>query len=477
MGIGARITAIFGLGALLLSFSVGGLSYFTTRHFLLAERESAAQHQAFANAALLRSSLESGNTAYANLLAFLDAGSGSHSVLIHGSTAYSSSLSLSVSSIPAKLRAEVTRGSAATQTYRTGAQGEPEIVVGVPVPSVHAAYFEVFSLSDLDHTLRVLGLTLIGAGAITTLLGTALGRFASDRSLRPLAGVSRAAVAIAGGQLDTRLEPEAADPDLEGLTTSFNAMVDQLQVRIEREARFNSDVSHELRSPLTTLSASLEVLEADRDNLPPRAQRALQLLGDDLRRFQRMVGVLLEMSRADAGSIDVFLEEVNVAELVQRAVDAGLRSLGEPTASAPEVVIAPDVRSVHVGVDKRRFERVMANLLDNAANYGGGATVSLTGAPGPPRTAAARGAEVEIGVEDAGPGINPLERSKVFERFYRGSASGRRGTGTGTGLGLALVAEHVRLMHGRVWVESSVSGGARFVVLLPVLEADEDSDW
>ncbi|HEY3844506.1 MAG TPA: HAMP domain-containing sensor histidine kinase [Acidimicrobiales bacterium] len=471
MGIGARITAIFGLGALLLSFSVGGLSYFTVRHFLVGERESAAQHSAFVNAAFLRSSLQSGNTAYANLLAFLDAGSGSHSVLIHGSTAYSSSLSLSVSSIPAKLRAEVTRGSAATQTYRTGAQGEPEIVVGVPVPSVHAAYFEVFSLSDLDHTLRVLGLTLIGAGAITTLLGTVLGRFASDRSLRPLAGVSRAAAAIAGGQLDTRLEPEAADPDLEGLTTSFNAMVDQLQVRIEREARFNSDVSHELRSPLTTLSASLEVLEADIGSLPPRARRALQLLGDDLRRFQRMVGDLLEMSRVDAGSVDVFLEDVNVSELVQRAVDAGMAGRGtdEP---APEVVIAPDVQQVHVGVDKRRFERVMANLLDNAANYGGGATVITV-------TSLTRGSlrEVEIGVEDAGPGINALERSKVFERFYRGGASGRRGTGTGSGLGLALVAEHVRLMHGRVWVESSVSGGARFVVLLPVLEADEDSEW
>jgi signal transduction histidine kinase len=473
LGIGARITAIFGLGALLLSFSMGGLSYFTTRHFLVAERESAAQHQAFANATLVRSSLETGNTQYVTLLSSFDAGSDSHSLLVHNAKAYSSSLSLSASSIPARLRAEVLGGSAATQTYREGAQGVAEIVVGVPIPSVHAVYFEVFSLSDLDHTLRVLGLTLIGAGAITTLLGTALGRFASDRSLRPLAGVSRAAVAIAGGQLDTRLEPDAADPDLSGLTDSFNAMVDQLQVRIEREARFNSDVSHELRSPLTTLSASLEVLEADADNLPPRAQRALLLLGADLRRFQRMVGDLLEMSRVDAGSVDVFLEEVNVSELVQRAVDAGLRSLGEGAGAAtPEVVLAPEVRTLHVGVDKRRFERVMTNLLENAAHYGGGATVISV-------VAAGGGGNVEIAVEDAGPGVNPMERAKVFERFYRGSASGRRGTGTGSGLGLALVAEHVRLMEGRAWVESSPSGGARFVValpVLPVLAGDEEEE-
>ena len=473
LGIAARITAIFGLGALILSFSMGGLSYFTTRHFLLAERESAAQHQAFANATLIRSSLESGNTHYDQLLASLDAGSDSHSVMFHLGTAYLSSLSLSASSLPATLRNEVLHGTAATQTYSTGAQGQPQIVVGVPIPSVHADYFEVFSLSDLDHTLRVLGVTLIVVGVFTTVLGTALGRIASSRSLRPLAGVSRAAVAIAGGQLDTRLDSDAADPDLEDLTASFNAMVDQLQVRIEREAQFNSDVSHELRSPLTTLSASLEVLEADAANLPPRAQSALQLLGDDLRRFQRMVRDLLEMSRADAGGGDVFIEEVDVAELVQRSVEAGLRDQAEDS-TPPPVVTEPEVQSLHVAVDKRRFERVMANLLENAANYGGGATRITVGLDSEQPTV------IRIAVEDAGPGIKETERDRVFERFYRGSASGRRGTGTGTGLGLALVAEHVRRMDGRAWVESSEDGGARFVVALPVLagtgEGDEDGN-
>ena len=187
-------------------------------------------------------------------------------MLYHGGKSYVSSLGVNASSIPVRLRREVLAGTAATQTYRT-AQGTAEIVVGVPVPSVQATYFEVFNLSDLDHTLRILGLTLFVAGIFTTLLGVGLGRFASERSLRPLADVSRAAGAIASGELDTRLDPDAADPDLLGLTNSFNAMVDQLQERIEREARFNSDVSHELRSPLTTLAATLEVLEAERDQL------------------------------------------------------------------------------------------------------------------------------------------------------------------------------------------------------------------
>ena len=79
-------------------------------------------------------------------------------------------------------------------------------------------------------------------------------------------------------------------------------------------------------------------------------------------------------------------------------------------------------------------------------------------------------------VDDDGPGIDPLERAKIFERFYRGSASGRRGTGTGTGLGLALVAEHMRVMHGDVRVESSTAGGARFVLTLPVLADGDDAE-
>ena len=303
-------------------------------------------------------------------------------------------------------------------------------------------------------------------GIITTLLGTALGRFASTRLLRPLADVSRAAGAIAGGELDTRLDPDATDPDLADLTNSFNAMVDQLQVRIEREARFNSDVSHELRSPLTTLAASLEVLEAEQDHLSPRSQRALQLLGDDLRRFQRMVSDLLEMSRVDAGSSDVFLEEVDVSELVQRSVEAGARSLdGLRGGAATRCASTPPSGAATSG-------------STNGGSSGSWSTswrTRPTTAAGPARSRSEPlgDDQVVITVDDAGPGINPAERTKVFDRFYRGSASGRRGTGTGSGLGLALVAEHMRLMGGDVRVETSPQGGARLVLTLPVISDDE----
>ncbi len=213
------------------------------------------------------------------------------------------------------------------------------------------------------------------------------------------------------------------------------------------------------------------MLEADRDDLPVRSQRALQLLSDDLQRFQRMVADLLEMSRADAGSVDVFLEEVRVAELVQRSVEAGFAHMdGHGNVTPPTVLIDPAVQSWRVGVDKRRFERVMVNLLENADHYGGGATT--VGVDAVPDDSGL----VEVTVDDAGPGIEPRERSKVFDRFYRGSESGRRGTGTGTGLGLALVAEHMRVMRGAVRVESSPAGGARIVLTLPALVLDDDPE-
>ena len=121
---------------------------------------------------------------------------------------------------------------------------------------------------------------------------------------------------------------------------------------------------------------------------------------------------------------------------------------------APGGQVDPAVRSCAVGVDKRRFERVMVNLLENADHYGGGATVVAR------RLAPDDGVAVEIDVDDAGPGINPGERSKVFDRFYRGSHRAGAAPGTGTGLGLALVAEHMRVMHGARPGRAS-SGGRR----------------
>jgi signal transduction histidine kinase len=306
------------------------------------------------------------------------------------------------------------------------------------------------------------------AAIVTTAAGALLGAVASRRVLRPLTPIGWAAEAIAGGRLDTRVA-RLDDPDIGMLIDSFNHMASALQNRVEQDARFASDISHELRSPLTTLAASAGVLASRRDDLPERSQAALDLLLADVQRFTAMVEDLLEISRFDAGAAHLHLETVRISELVLAAVAA------TTTADIP-ISISADAAATSVAVDKRRLVRVMANLLSNAERYAGGATlvaVEVLASDGTERR------HVRIAVEDAGKGVSPEDRTRIFERFTRGvDEAGRRGSGEGVGLGLALVQEHVRLHGGRVWVEPRPDGleGARFVVELPLAAVERPED-
>jgi signal transduction histidine kinase len=269
---------------------MAGITYFAARQTFLNERQTASQRQAFANASLIQNALRSPGTQVDQLISSVDTLPGSRSVLQAGGQWYATSISVGQSAVPAQERALVLAGTPASQLFSLG--GTPQLVIGVPLPAVHATYFEVFSLDELAGTLRALAFALAAAALVTTLAGAAVGRWASSRALRPLSDVTEAAVAIAGGELDTRMEV-GDDVDLQELASAFNRMTANLQDRIEREARFTSDVSHELRSPLTTLTATVGVLEGHRAELGPRAQSALDLLDGDLRRFTRMVDDLL----------------------------------------------------------------------------------------------------------------------------------------------------------------------------------------
>ena len=307
----------------------------------------------------------------------------------------------------------------------------------------------------IAETLGSVRASLVLATIITVLVGLILGIVSSERVVRPLAGAADAARAIADGRLDTRLEP-TDDPDLNALTDSFNDMVARLQDRVERDARFASDVSHELRSPLMTLAASVEVLSSRRDELTERSQAALDLLVADVARFSGLVEDLLEISRYDAGAVRINRDTLRVNELVEQSVKAS---------SLPRAPVHIDDRcnQMVLSGDRRRLARVVANLIDNARNHGGGAA-SVRVAP-----AEDSASHVWICVEDTGDGVPEADRERIFERFSRGAGASKRGAGEGAGLGLALVREHVRLHGGRVWTEPrhDAASGARFVVELP----------
>jgi signal transduction histidine kinase len=213
-----------------------------------------------------------------------------------------------------------------------------------------------------------------------------------------------------------------------------------------------------------TLAASVEVMQARRDEMPERAQAALDLLVGDVARFQGLVEDLLEISRFDAGAIRLHLEDLLVAEFVRQAV--AVSSLPRT-----KLTVSDRAEGLILHGDRRRLARVVANLIDNARVHGGGEPeITVTEAEGEGEPLA----HVWIVVEDHGSGIPAEERTLVFERFARGAVAGRRSSSDGAGLGLALVDEHVRMHGGRVWVEDRSDGepGARFVLELPAEEVE-----
>jgi signal transduction histidine kinase len=345
-------------------------------------------------------------------------------------------------SLPPSLLATTERDEAARQRVTVG--DESALVVGIPLARSNATYFEIFPLRELAHTLSTLRWSLFAAACITTVLGAAVGAYASRRILRPLRGFAAGAARIAEGELDTRVMAPG-DKDLAPIATSFNEMAETLQRRIEREARFAADVAHELRTPLTALSAAVEVVDRRVDG---RAQPAVDVLNTQVRRFERLVLDLLEISRFDVRAADISADHLDPAPFVASV----LRGLGRETIP---LRIAPSTPSAF-RLDKRRVERVLGNLLENADRHGGGpVAVELRGNLG----------RLQLVVDDAGPGVPNDERLAVFERFHRSRTAENDGD-RGTGLGLAIVAEHVALHGGRVWIEDRPGGGARFVVEL-----------
>ncbi len=462
VGLRRRILLTFTLGSLTLSAFLAVTTYGLVRSNLIEQRYVASRQAAYTDAATVQRELRSGPPSSAEASEQLRQLGVQRPVIYYHGTWSAGISRFGYQEIPPALVTRVLQDETDARMI-TKVGKDTVMVFGVPIPGV-GAYFEFFDLGDDNQTLSNVALSLFLASVITTLLGVLIGVFAARRAVRPLAEAAQAAKAIAGGHLGTRLPP-SDDPDLGVLAGSFNDMASALQLRIERDARFASDVSHELRSPLMTLSASVEVMEARRLEMPERAQAALDLLASDVSRFRGLVEDLLEISRFDAGAIRLHLEDLQVSEFVRHAV---------AVSSAPSSTVTVDERAERAVIrgDRRRLARVLANLIDNANAYGGGdPEITITGAndanlPDEPLT------HIQVAVEDHGPGVPVDERALIFERFSRGATAGRRAGSEGAGLGLALVDEHVRIHGGRVWVEDRVDGtpGARFVIELPATE-------
>ena len=442
-----RVVAALSLGAAAVSALVAVATWNITTGYMLGQREESVTRQALVNARLVDGALQRDPETLADLLTGL-ASSPEAAIFVRQGSSWSSGGTatdgIEAGDMPAGLIAAAGRGEVARQRIRV--DGIPVVVVALRLSDAGVEFVEVFPLRELDRTFRFISLMLTGGVLASGLLGASVGLWASRRALRPLTELTAAAARVAHGDLSTRL-PARADPDLGPIAAAFNETTADLQARVERDARFASDVSHELRSPVTTMAAAMEVLARRRDEVPAAARHAIDLLDTDLRRFRRLVEDLLEISRIDQGAFRLSAERLDLGELAA-AVVARARPDLAVQADGPCPVVA----------DRRRLEQSVANLVENAEAHGHGLVRVAVRLDGP---------YALVEVDDAGPGVPAADRERVFDRFARVSGRERHLHEGGTGLGLALVAQHVRLHSGTVHVEDRPGGGARFVVRLP----------
>ena len=385
-------------------------------------------------------------------------GSGRHVVLVTGSGAVASNPAFDPV-LGRGLRASVASGRLAFE--RPATRGPPHLlVVGGRIPGSAAELYVVRTEDRIYDDLGQLRKALAAGWVVVVVLAASVGRLLAGRTLEPVGRASRAARAVAAGLLSTRLPVRGRDEF--GLwAASFNDMAAALEENFAalstaraRERRFTADVAHELRTPVTALVAEASLLGERLDELPGELRRPAELLIADVVRLRRLVEELMEISRLDAGGEAVQASRVEVAALLRAIVGA--------RGWAGRVDIEGGPAELHT--DPRRLERVLANLLANAVEHGGGQARVTVRVEGPATT---------ITVADRGPGIPAEHLPHIFDRFYKADPSRSAG---GSGLGLAIARENALLLGGRLEVHSVVGAGTEFHLRMPVARPLPDGE-
>jgi len=322
-----------------------------------------------------------------------------------------------------------------------------------PVPVQHLFYSHKPGQMYAPAPPAALAFCLAVTGILLAAI-TGLAFAASRRVLVPVRRLARAAQRMSAGDLSVRIEAAGRD-ELAQLVTTFNAMAAALEgkvgelERMEARARqFAGDVSHELRTPLTAMTAVADILPGH-PGLTGDAATAAQLVSREIRHLNRLVDDLIEISRFDAGAVQLVADDTDVAA----AVTACLRTRGWAD-------VATDIPAgLTLRLDRRRFDVIIANLVDNALGHGS-----------PPVTVTAGlrsdGQCLAVAVRDHGAGLPSAAIPYVFDRFYKADTA--RGRSEGSGLGLAIASENAWLHAGHIEAGNHPDGGAVFTVFLPV---------
>lgn len=289
---------------------------------------------------------------------------------------------------------------------------------------------------------------------VAVVLAVVVSYFLARRLTRPLRAMQATAGRIAAGDLSARVDlGPHPDDELADLAAALNAMTAQLEHARGLERAFLLSVSHDLRTPLTSIRGYAEAIADGTVEGADARTRAALVIASESRRLERLVADLLDLARLDAREFSLAPRPVDAAAVVRAAVDAFRPSAGE---LGLELVVDDD-GPVPADVDPERLGQIVANLVENALKYAARTVAVSVGRDG---------RDVVVRVDDDGPGIDPGEAARIFERLYTSRTDpGRR---VGTGLGLAIVRELAAAMGGAAALEPATAG-SRFVVRLPVV--------
>ena len=348
--------------------------------------------------------------------------------------------------------------------------GVPGVVIGsevsVPLAGSHELYL-VYTLAPEQENIN-LTMRALGAGALLLVIIVALIILVIMwRVLRPVRAAALSAERLAAGVLDVQM-PVRGEDELATLARSFNEMAAALRTQITQledlsrlQQRFVSDVSHELRTPLTTIRMAADLIDSRVDSSDPAMRRSVELLVNQLDRFESMLADLLEISRIDAGSASISPETQDLRTLVRRVVE-----LAEPLAEqvGTRIRVHGDEHAITADLDDIRVERIVRNLVVNAVEHSNGTPVDVW--------LGQNDSAVAVRVTDRGVGISLETAARVFDRFWRADPARARTTG-GPGLGLAIAMEDARAHGGTLeaWGEEGVV--ASFLLTLPRREGGD----
>ncbi|MEO8539057.1 MAG: HAMP domain-containing sensor histidine kinase [bacterium] len=314
-------------------------------------------------------------------------------------------------------------------------------------------------VEDAEDQLYTENLNRLRFWSLVSVVGLAMasgvgGYVLSGMMLRPVRDITEAASEISASNLSKRINYEGPKDELWALSQTFDSMIDRLEHSFERQRQFVQDASHELRTPLAAIRTNIDVTEMDPEVSVEEYKDLVTTIKGQTDRLTRLSEDLLLLTREDNESLE--REPVNLASLVKEVV----RELS-PVASAREVTISVSTREgLEAEANPDLIYRCLFNLVDNAIKYSGSGRAVVV-------TTDASGLKANIQVADNGPGINPDELPRIFDRFYRVDKGRARREG-GTGLGLAIVKELVESQEGSVSATSELGKGSTFTITLPL---------